>query len=127
MKSLCLSMLLCVSCRAADLAPETYQTAGGTPVYVACFHASQFPRFAESSKYLLIGCPVATWAAADPAKRQTIAAAIRRFLAGTDPVSAATIAQVRALLNDNNIRFALTSTPNEDLLAAGLTPGGGTP
>jgi hypothetical protein len=120
MKHLIALLLLCATVRAADLEPVSWYTAASQEVYVACFWAQQFPRFAESEKHLLIACPKAKWNAANPAKRQAILGAIRRFLAGDDPVNAAKMAAVRAALADAQIGFVLTSDPLAQLAAWGL-------
>jgi hypothetical protein len=108
--------------RAGDLDHATWYTAASQEVYVACYWADQFPRFAESQKHLVIACPKAKWTAANPAKKNAILTAIRRFLNGDDPVSTAKIAAVRAALADANIGFALTDDPQEQLAAWGLAP-----
>jgi hypothetical protein len=108
--------------RAGDIAPSTWYAASSQEVYVACYWAAQFPRFSESQKHLLIACPKAKWAAANPAKKNAILTAIRRFLNGDDPVSAAKVQAVRTALADANIGFALTDDPQRQLAAWGLTP-----
>lgn len=122
MKHLLAMLLLCTSVRASDLDPATWYTATSQEVYVACFWAQQFPRFAESEKHLLIACPKAKWNAANPAKRQAILTAIRRFLAGDDPVNAAKMAAVRTALADAQIGFVLTNDPLAQLATWGLYP-----
>lgn len=122
MKTILAVLLFCASVRAADLEPVTWYTATSQEVYVACFWANQFPRFAESRKHLLIACPKATWTAANPAKKTAILTAIRRFLAGDDPVSAAKMQAVRDALADAQIGFVLTNDPLAQLAAWGLRP-----
>ena len=127
-RTVVITLIVGVVCRsfAADIAPVSWYTASSQEVYVACFWADQFPRFAEVQKHLLIACPKAKWVAADPAKKQAILTAIRRFLAGDDPVSAAKMAAVRTALNDAQIGFVLTEDPQAQLAAWGLSPAKGT-
>jgi hypothetical protein len=121
-RTLCALFLLCASVRAADLEPVSWYTATSQEVYVACFWAQQFPRFAQSAKHLLLACPKAKWTAANPAKKQAILTAIRRFLNGDDPVSAAKMQTIRDALADAQIGFVLTDDPFAQLAAWGLKP-----
>jgi len=115
------AILFGISAHAADIVPVTYKhTATGQDVFVACYWAKQFPRFAESEKHLLLACLKTTWQNADPAKRNVILTAIRRFLSGDEPVTKAKIQAVRDALNDANVRFALTDDPQAQLAAWGL-------
>jgi len=122
MKYLLAILLLCASVRGADLEPVSWYTASSQEVYVACFWANQFPRFAESQKHLLIACPKAKWNATNPAKKQAVLTAIRRFLNGDDPVSAAKMQAIRDALADAQIGFVLTNDPLAQLAAWGLSP-----
>ena len=121
MKYLIAILILCGSVRAADMEPVSWYTTTSQEVYVACFWANQFPRFAESQKHLLIACPKAKWNAANPAKKQAVLTAIRRFLNSDDPVSASKMAAVRTALADASIGFVLTDDPLAQLAAWGLS------
>ena len=114
------AVLLAAWARAADIEPVVYETTGGAQVYVACYWASQFPRFEGSDKHLLIACRVSTWHNANPAKRNAILTAIRKWLAGEVEVSAAKLQDLRDALADANIGVALTDDPQAQLTAWGI-------
>ena len=116
-----LAVMVSALCRAGDIDPVTWiHTASGAEVFVACYWASQFPRFEGSEKHLLIACPKATWNNASPTKRNKVLTAIRRYLNNDDPVNAATLATLKDALNDANVRVVLTDDPRAQLAQWGL-------
>jgi hypothetical protein len=63
---------------------------------------------------------VSTWHNANPAKRNAILTAIRKWLAGEVEVSAAKLQDLRDALADANIGVALTDDPQAQLTAWGI-------
>lgn len=120
-----LAILLCsaLTVGAADFDPVRYvHTATGTIILWQEFRADQFPRWANTGtqRRILVACPLGTWQAADPRKRELILSKFRRFLAGDDDVS---VAQVQALVDalaDANVRVVLCDDPIAQLAEWGV-------
>ena len=128
MKKLIALFVLCLAltAKAEDISPVVWvHTNSGTEIFVSCFWASQFSdRDDLEEKHLIIAVRKDTWQDLDNLKQAVIRTAIGKLLRGEVRLTKAKMQEWRELLADNNIRFALTSDPRGDLMAAGLMPKG---